>query len=225
MNASVNPKLPNKYGPTPSDIFFLCFLFVVMLGVGWVGHLAYKEGKKMEVTKRNGEAWVKWFTQAGHDRSKEGYELSACATGFVLSVLPAKPSALAAPALVETGAEITPKPSLPPHSTAVTPPSAPTPRTWGPCFKALSTQGGLLADKYNPFSQKPLVIVAKCDMADRALAGEMALEKSLPTPPGSAIPFINSPFIESDSIEQKMQIRVTMCDKGAYPVRIAEIEF
>lgn len=195
-----------------------------MLGVGWVGHLAYKEGMKMEVTKRNGEAWAKWFTQAGLDRGKEGYELSACATGFIPSAIPAKPSAPATLA-VEAGAETTPEPSVPAHSAAVTPPPAPTPRTWGPCFKALSTQGGLLSDKFNPFSQKPLAIVAKCDMADRALAGAMALEKSLPTPPGSAIPFINSPLIDSDSIEQKMLIRVTMCDKGAYPVRIAEIEF
>ena len=178
----------------------------------------------MEVTKRNGEAWAKWFTQAGLDRGKEGYELSACATGFIPSAIPAKPSALATLA-VEAGAETTPEPSVPPHSAAVTPPPAPTPRTWGPCFKALSTQGGLLSDKFNPFSQKPLAIVAKCDMADRALSGAMALEKSLPTPPGSAIPFINSPLIDSDSIEQKMLIRVTMCDKGAYPVRIAEIEF
>jgi len=223
VNASVSPKLPNKYGPTPSDIFFLCFLFVAMLGVGWVGHLAYKEGMKMEVTKRNGEAWAKWFTQAGLDRGKEGYELSACATGFVPAGSLAKPSAIAAPAVVEAATEITPEPSS--LSAVVTPPPAPTPRTWGPCFKALSTQGGPLADKYNPFSQKPLVIVAKCDMSDRALAGAMALEKSLPTPPGSAIPFINSPLTDSDSIEQKMLIRVTMCDKGAYPVRIAEIEF
>ncbi len=223
MNASASLKLPNKYGPTPSDIFFLCFLFVAMLGVGWVGHLAYKEGMKMEVTKRNGEAWAKWFTQAGLDRGKEGYELSACATGLVPSVLPAKPSAPATPTLAEAGTEISPQP--PPQSAAVTPPPAPTPRTWGPCFKALSTQGGLLADRFNSFSQKPLAIVAKCDMADRGLAGAMAIEKSLPTPPGSAIPFINSPLVDSDSIEQKMLIRVTMCDKGAYPVRIAEIEF
>jgi hypothetical protein len=223
VNAVASPKLPNKYGPTTPDIIFLCFLFVAMLGVGWVGHLAYKEGMKMAVTKRNGEAWAKWFTQAGLDRSKEGYEVGACATGFIPSVLPAKPSALANLAVVEAGTETTHEPS--PLSAVVTPPQAPTPRTWGPCFKALSTQGGLLADKFNPFSQKPLAVVAKCDMADRTLAGAMALEKSLPTPPGSAIPFINSPLVDSDSIEQKMQIRVTMCDKGAYPVRIAEIDF
>ena len=156
MNASVSPKLPNKYGPTPSDIFFLCFLFAAMLGVGWVGHLAYKEGMKMEVTKRNGEAWAKWFTQAGLDRGKEGYELSACATGFIPSAIPAKPSALATLA-VEAGAETTPEPSVPAHSAAVTPPPAPTPRTWGPCFKALSTQGGLLSDKFNPLPLSPNV--------------------------------------------------------------------
>jgi len=51
------------------------------------------------------------------------------------------------------------------------------------------------------------------------------LEKIVATPPGSAIPFVNSPLTESDQIDQKMQIRVTVCDKGAYPIRISELEF
>jgi hypothetical protein len=204
---------------------FLVFLFVAMLGVGWVGHLAYKEGMKMEVTKRNGESWAKWFTQAGLERSKEGYELSVCATGFAPQVAPTQPAATNGHSLGVVATEMNAQPSVPALAVPAVPPPAPTPRTWGPCLKAISTLGGPLADKFNPFSQKPIVIVPKCDMADRALAGTMSLEKTLPTPPGSAIPFINSPLIESDSIEQKLQIRITMCDKGAYPVRIAEVEF
>ena len=192
MNAAVSPELPDKFGLRPSDIAFLIFLFVAMLGIGWVGHLAYNEGLKVEVTKRNGEAWAKWFSSAGADRGKAGYEPRECAGGFV------------------------------PLSE---PPTVLVPRTWGPCLKAISTQGGPLADKYNPFSKKPIAIVAKCDMANRALAGAMALEKTIPTPPGSAVPFISSPLMESDSIEKKMQIRITMCDKGAYPIHIAELEF
>jgi hypothetical protein len=223
VNAAINPKLPDKFGPRPSDITFLIFLFVAMLGIGWVGHLAYKEGLKMEVTKRNGEAWAKWFSDAGVDRGKAGYELSACATGFLPLEAITQPTAPAPLTQTDVLDEIKPETLAP--VLKVAPPPTLVPRTWGPCFKAISTQGGPLAEKYNPFSQKPIAIVAKCDMADRGLAGAMTLEKTLPTPPGSAIPFISSPLTESDSIEQKLQIRITMCDKGAYPIRIAELEF
>jgi hypothetical protein len=223
VNAAINPKLPDKFGPRPSDIAFLIFLFVAMLGIGWVGYLAYKEGLKVEVTKRNGEAWAKWFSDAGVDRGKVGYEFSACATGFLPIEAITPPTATAPHTQTDVLDETKPETLAP--VLKVAPPPALVPRTWGPCFKAISTQGGPLAEKYNPFSQKPIAIVAKCDMADRGLAGAMTLEKTLPTPPGSAIPFISSPLTESDSIEQKLQIRITMCDKGAYPIRIAELEF
>ena len=94
-----------------------------------------------------------------------------------------------------------------------------------PCLKEITSPDGPLANTINPFTKKPLLIVTKCDMADRALAGSIALEKIMPTPPGSAIPFINTPLIDTDPIDQKMPIRITMCDKGAYPIRIAEVEF
>jgi hypothetical protein len=223
MNAAVSPELPDKFGPRPSDIAFLIFLFVAMLGIGWVGYLAYKEGLKVEVTKRNGEAWAKWFSDAGADRGKTDYELSACATGFVPLATSTQPTATAPQSQTDAVDDIKPEAMFP--VLKVAPPPAPVPRTWGPCLKAISTQGGPLADTLNPFSQKPIALVAKCDMANRALAGAMALEKTIPTPPGSAVPFISSPLTESDSIEQKLQIRITMCDKGAYPIRIAELEF
>jgi hypothetical protein len=223
VNATPSANLQSKFGPRPADIAFLVFLVLAMLGIAWVGHLAYKEGLKMQVTKRNGEAWAKWFSEAGVERSKAGYELSACATGF----LPLASIILPPAALQQDQTDAVE--DIKPESLAAVPKSAPSPslvpRTWGPCLKAISTQGGPLAEKYNPFSQKPITIVAKCDMADRGLAGAMSLEKTLPTPPGSAIPFMSSTLTDSDSIEQKLQIRITMCDKGAYPIRIAEIEF
>jgi hypothetical protein len=223
MNAVASPELPDKYGPRPSDIAFLIFLLVAMVGIGWVGHLAYKEGLKMQMTKRNGETWAKWFIDAGADRGKAGYELSACATGFVPLAASTQATVTAPQAQADVVDDIKPEALAPLLQTV--PPPALVPRTWGPCLQAISTQGGPLADTLNPFSQKPIAIVAKCDMANRALAGAMTLEKTLPTPPGSAIPFISSPLTESDSIEQKLQIRITMCDKGAYPIRIAELEF
>ena len=225
MSSSASTALPDKYGPTPSDIVFLVFLFLAMLGVGWVGHLAYKEGMKVEVTKRNGEAWAKWLAQAGLERGNEGYEFSACSTGFIPPAMPTQAATVGIEPAVEGLAEVKTDASSTGSIKVPTPLAAPMPRTWGPCFKVLSSQGGPMADTFNPFSNKPLVIVPKCDMADRSVAGAMSLEKTISTPPGSAIPFLSSSLIDSDSIERKMQIRITMCDKGAYPIRIAELEF
>ena len=209
-----------KNGLGVTDIAFIVFLVTAMVGVAWVGRLAYLEGVKGEVTKRNGEAWAKWLTQAGLDRGKPGYEPSACATGFLPVAAPVTPAQVP----VETYSEA--YVAEPPATSAVLmPKEPPVARTWGPCLKAVTMPGGPLANYLNPFTEKPIVVVPKCDMADRALSGIMTLDKSIPTPPGSAVPFISSSLNETDSIEQKMQIRVTMCDKGAYPIRIAELEF
>lgn len=212
---------------TLPDMFFLIFLVFSMVSVVWVGRLAYQEGMNNEITKRNGELWTKWFTQAGLDRSKASYEPAPCTAGAQQLVMPVAPEAR--PVIPEstssskTGQKIDLAPWMPTPTAAAL--LTPVPRTWGPCLKALTTQGGPLAETVNPFTRKPIALVAKCDMADRRLAGGMVLEKTMPTAPGSAIPFISSPLIESDQIDQKMQIRVTVCDKGAYPIRIAELEF
>ena len=205
-----------KYGPTFTDIIFLIVVAFVMAGVAWVGSLAYHEGTKTEATKQNGEAWAKWFSNAGAARAKAGYAPVACATGLVPVVIPA-------PIVIEMDSEVGTE--LINQHQAPPPPSPPAPRTWGPCLKEITSPDGPLANTINPFTKKPLLIVTKCDMADRALAGSIALEKIMPTPPGSAIPFINTPMIDTDPIDQKMPIRITMCDKGAYPIRIAEVEF
>ena len=55
--------------------------------------------------------------------------------------------------------------------------------------------------------------------------GAIVLEKMIATPPGSAVPVINSQLVDSDAIDQKLQLRVTICDKGSYPIKIAELEF
>ena len=212
---------------TLPDIVFLAFLVFSMISVAWVGRLAYQEGMNNEITKRNGELWTKWFTQAGLDRGKVSYEFAPCAAGAVQVVMAVAPEATpvypdSAPSL-ETSPKIKLGPQMPAPSD--TPVLTPVPRTWGPCLKALTAQGGPLVDTVNPFTRKPIALVAKCDMADRRLAGGLMLEKIQATPPGSAIPTVNSPLIESDPIDQKMQVRITVCDKGAYPIRIAELEF
>jgi hypothetical protein len=214
---------------TLPDLVFMVFLLFFMVCVAWVGRLAYQEGMHNEGTKRNGELWAKWFAQAAQDRGKAGYEPASCSVSALPVVTPV--ATQAAPVNPNPSAEPSIEAQLPVKSEALTPtaPSTPllvpTPRTWGPCLKALTTQGGPLANLVNPFNSKPIALVAKCDMTDRLLTGSLVLEKIQPTPPGSAIPTVNSPLTESDPIDQKMQIRITVCDKGAYPIRIAELEF
>jgi hypothetical protein len=187
---------------------------VVMIAlVAWVGELSFHEGMKTEVSKRNGEAWAQWFTETGAERFKDDFGLVACAGG------PTKPVAPS-----DTNATTSEDKTADAEATPATAAAVPT-RTWGECLKALTTPPGALAGLRNPFFNEPIQIVAKCEPSDRTLVGALVLEKLVPTPPGSTIPFVTSPLIESDLIDAKVQVRVTVCDKGAYPIRVAEVEF
>jgi hypothetical protein len=58
-----------------------------------------------------------------------------------------------------------------------------------------------------------------------AWLGQIVLEKLTPTPPGSAVPIINSQLVDTDPIDQKIQVRLSVCDKGAYAIKISEFEY
>ena len=98
------------------------------------------------------------------------------------------------------------------------------PHTWGECFKA-AIQTEELSTRINPFSQALIAVVEKCDADEHTTTGQMILQKALPTPPGSAIPFDLTSLVDTDVIDKKMQIHVTVCDGGDYPIKIAEVEF
>ena len=72
--APVNSGMPNR-----NDILFLILLACVMATVSWVGVLAYKEGYKNEVTKRNGEAWMKCMKDSSEARTQPGFSVENCA--------------------------------------------------------------------------------------------------------------------------------------------------
>jgi hypothetical protein len=199
---------------TLPDMMFMAFLVFAVVGVSWVGYLSFKEGMKTETAKRNGEAWAKWLTDAGAARFKEGFSPSDCAAGvFPLGAVAPSP-ATAASAPVATLEKV--------DALATT---ATGPRTWGDCKAALSKPESPLGDLRNPFLDKPLELIEKCDKSNRSVAGSMVLEKLTPTPPGSAVPHTPSQLVPADPIDQKLQLRVTMCDRGGYPIRIAELEF
>ena len=178
--------LPPSPGPTRTDKLFMGVLVLVLVGVALVGRMAYTQGQKNEVTKKNAEAWVQWLEQAGADRFKSDFEPQGC-----------------------SGGKNADKPG----------------NTWADCLSQLRETDGPLAQLRNPFNLQPPVFAAKCEPGNKALAGALVIEKLTPTPPGSSVPFYASQLGEQDPIHQKIQLRVTACDQGAYAGRATEVSF
>ncbi|NDE26044.1 MAG: hypothetical protein EB002_13605, partial [Betaproteobacteria bacterium] len=98
-------------------------------------------------------------------------------------------------------------------------------RRWGECVKELSESVEPLNKLINPFTNKPVQFVAKCDPKDPLTIGGIFLEKLVPTPPGSAIPVVASQLVEMDAIDTKINLKITVCDKGGYSIKVDEFEF
>lgn len=178
------------------DKLFLLSLVGVVAFVSWVGYLAYQEGLKIETSKRQGEHWLQWLGQASGPRFQPGFEPAACA-------------AVAAPAAASS------EPAV----------AAPAGARWGACYQALTGPGGAWADLLNAFSGQAVQLVAKCDKSDLSVAGHFFFEKLTPMPPGSAIAVVSAPLADTDSLDAKVMLRLTLCDKGGDPIRIGEVEF
>ena len=97
--------------------------------------------------------------------------------------------------------------------------------TWGDCYQALVAPGGPLDDLENPFNHMPQKWVPQCDPNDRSLRGALVMDKLVATPPGSAVPMVSSTLEESEPIDKKLQIRVTVCDKFSSSIVIGEFQF
>ena len=180
-------------GPTTADLLFLLFLAGVLVCVTWLGVLNYREGNKTEESKRNGEAWATWLTEAGTTRFEKDFKHPACKGGA--------------------------KPTQDPANS-----DTPVAGTWGACLAHLMAETEL-KDLRNPFFGELPQLAPQCAPSDRQIMGAIVLEDLMPTPPGSPVPFVVTPLVESDPIDYKMQIRITVCDKGGYPIKITELEF
>lgn len=195
LNGPANFSGLRKYGVTPTDTIFLVFLGLVVIAVCWVGQIAYHEGGKTEVSKENGEAWLAWFAKARKERFDAGYEPAPCSGRSEASMAGV--------------------------SGAVT---EPTTQTWGRCFEALTRDAGALAHLRNPFFESPMIYAAKCEPGNLKLKGALVFEKNTPTPPGSAVGSVVSPLVDADPVGGPFQVRITVCDKSAYPIVIGETE-
>jgi hypothetical protein len=98
------------------------------------------------------------------------------------------------------------------------------PGTWGDCV-AFSKSQSELTSLVNTFFDKPPDLIAACNKEDLSTTGGIVFDNLVATPPGSAIPVIVKPLTEDDLITAKLQLRITVCDKGGYPIKISEFEF
>ena len=195
LNGPVISSGHKKYGVTPTDTIFLVFLGLVVIGVCWLGRIAYLEGGKTEISKRNGEAWLAWFAKARKERFDAGYEPVSC-------------SGRSEPSIAGVAGPVT----------------QPDTQTWASCLEVLTRDKGALAHLRNPFFESPMIFAAKCEPGNRKLTGALVFEKITPTPPGSAVASVASPLVDADPIGKPFQVRITVCDKGAYPILIGETE-
>ena len=195
MNSNDKASPPSSGKPNSTDLVFLTFMVFVVVAVIWLGRFNFKEGQHIEDAKHNGEAWVTWLTEAGTKRMDPNYEHKACAGG----VKPEKPAEGAAADSKTVG-------------------------TWGACLAFLQSATEL-KDLVNTFFDKPPHVVEKCDKADLSTRGAISFNNLVATPPGSAVPMVVNPLKDEDAIDGKLQIRVTVCDKGGYPIKIGELEF
>jgi hypothetical protein len=98
------------------------------------------------------------------------------------------------------------------------------PGTWGECAAYIKTQTPLKG-LVNTFFDKPPELIAACNKEDRSTTGAIVIENLVATPPGSAVPVIVKPLVDEDLITSKLQLRVTVCDKGGYPIKVSEFDF
>jgi hypothetical protein len=188
---------PKAHGPTHQDVIFLIFLGLVVISVVLLGIKNFEEAVKVEKSKQNGEAWMQAMSDLTIKRFDEDFNLDACRGGM--------PS---------------PAQSLGKHKKSE---DTFTPGTWGACYQYFITQTGL-KDLRNPFFNE-LPKIVQCSTADRSSIGGIMIENLMPTPPGSATPFVAKPLIASDPIDYKLQIRLSVCDKGGDTIEIGEFEF
>lgn len=99
------------------------------------------------------------------------------------------------------------------------------PGTWSQCAAALLAEGGPLASMRNPFSGQAVGLIARCDPTSSASPGQFVIERVSATPPGSAVAQVVAPFAAQDAVDKAVTIKLTVCDKGGYGVKIGEAEF
>jgi hypothetical protein len=95
--------------------------------------------------------------------------------------------------------------------------------TWGACLEHLLAND--FKSMQNPFKGKTPEFIEACNPSDKSLKGEIVILKNTATPAGSAVATVSSKLAAEDSIDQKLQLSIGICDQGAYLVKVSDVEF
>ena len=93
-------------------------------------------------------------------------------------------------------------------------------KTWLACRNALLAEGGPLHGVVNPFDSEYSVFGDKCDRKNTATRGIIVVEESLKVMPGQPAAF--GPMPPTRPLEKDLGFRVTVCDKGSFPIKVGE---
>lgn len=96
----------------------------------------------------------------------------------------------------------------------------PAEKTWTACREALTAAGGPLHEFKNPFEQDYAVFAEKCDRNNRTTRGAIVVEELLKGAPGQ--PATYAPIAASRALEKDLGIRIAVCDKGSFVIKIGE---
>ncbi len=99
------------------------------------------------------------------------------------------------------------------------------PPTWADCVKVLFGPGGPMGGLQNAFSGQPIAFLSRCEPSNPRSPGQLVLERVSATPPGSAVSSVTLGLAPEDPLDKVLTIKVTVCDKGGYPIKVAEVEF
>jgi hypothetical protein len=226
METLAEPKPEPTPAPPPAyftvyDGIFLALIALVFAIVTWLGVFTRQEALKTEGAKSNGEAWVTWFKDEGKKRFEANYAFPACAGGDSAKAVAVEVVAVnAAPALPAAAG----LPEAKASQAAGQAVAASAAGTWGGCLEQLMLNSSLKAQS-NPFTGKPPRLIETCVASNIKLAGDIDIDKSVATPAGSAVAFVKSNLTPTDSIKEKLQLSITVCDKGGYPIKISDVEF
>ena len=226
----------------PSEWLFLLSLPLAVAAVIFSGTLSYKEGKRLEGAKSYAMDLQKWAEAAAAQHEKGLASLpehcsaiapvAAAASATAASAsqpVPASESA-SAPAAVAAAASESAASAAPAAvaahtavAAAVSPASGPA-STWAQCKQALTAPGGPLADAQNTFNAKEPVLGVKCERDKPATRGQVVVEKGTSPPPGFPGSVTYAAIEDPEPIVKGLMLKILVCDKGSYPIKVAEVK-
>ena len=234
-------------GWTPSEVLFLLSLPLALAAVIYSGTLSFKEGQRLEVAKANGQGLVSWAEAAASANEKgESFEPHACSTvqpvekvasdsashsASAAAAHEAQEGSSAASSAESSAGTASAAPAAPAASAAVvlaatsaaSAASVPAP-TWGKCRQALLAKGGPLAEAKNPFNPKESVLGTKCERDKPLTRGQVVVEKGTSPPAGISGSVTYGAIEDSEPMVKGLMLKILVCDKGSYPIKVAEVK-